>query len=138
MDELLLVAKAMADPIRVRILVALRGRELCVCELCDALKVSQSTLSTHLQLIRKAGLVSTRKEGKWIYYSANPEHRRLLRGVFDFFDRQLRGNGLLRRDAERLTKRLAERENGECCRGFESACCPPKRKPNRRKPRPPS
>ena len=41
MTELVAVAKALADPTRVRILTALRGRELCVCELCDALQVSQ-------------------------------------------------------------------------------------------------
>jgi len=136
MDELVLISKAMADPTRVRILVALRGQELCVCELCDALAVSQSTLSTHLKVIREAGLVRTRKEGKWIYYAPEPDKRRLLRGFFGFFARQLQADGLLRRDAERLTKRLAERKDGECCRGFEGACCPPKRKPNRRKPGP--
>ena len=73
MTELVLVAKALADPTRVRILTALRGGELCVCELCDALRVSQSTLSTHLHVIREAGLVRTRKEGKWIYYTLAPE-----------------------------------------------------------------
>ena len=59
MDELVLTAKALADATRVRILAALRGGELCVCELGDALGVTQSTLSTHLQVIREAGLVGT-------------------------------------------------------------------------------
>lgn len=132
MDDLLLAAKTLADPTRVRILTALRGRELCVCELCDALEVSQSTLSTHLRVIRAAGLVRTRKEGKWIYYAPEPAKRWLLEGVFKFFSAELAANDLLRRDARRLAHRLAQREDGLCCRGFEASCCPPKVKAARR------
>jgi len=121
--ELVRTAKALADPTRVRILAALQGGELCVCELCDALQVSQSTLSTHLQVIRRAGLVRTRKEGKWMYYAPAPERERLTRGFFVFFGADK--NSRLRRDAARVHKRLAERDNGACCRGFGEA---PKRK----------
>ncbi len=64
MNQLVLLAKALTDPSRVRVLALLREQELCVCELCDVLGLTQSTLSTHLQVIRKAGLVSARKEGK--------------------------------------------------------------------------
>jgi ArsR family transcriptional regulator len=118
MDDLVLAAKALADPTRVRVLAALRDGELCVCELSDALEVTQSTLSTHLQVIREADLVQTRKEGKWVYYALKPEAKRLLKGVFDFFSEGLEADKLLRCDASRLQKRLAEREDGACCRGF--------------------
>lgn len=117
MDELVLTAKALADPTRVRILAALRGGELCVCELGDALGVTQSTLSTHLQVIREAGLVGTRKAGKWVYYSLEPTAARLLARVFTHFQGGLKRHRLLLRDATRLTKRLAERDDGACCRG---------------------
>ena len=63
-EQLLLAAKALADPSRVRILYSLRDAELCVCELCGALGMTQSTISTHLQVIRAAGLVIARKDGK--------------------------------------------------------------------------
>lgn len=118
MNELVLAAKALADPTRVRVLAALRGGELCVCELSDVLDVTQSTLSTHLKVIREADLVQTRKEGKWIYYALKPEANRLLKGVFSFFADELAAAPLLRRDEGRLKKRLAEREDGACCRGF--------------------
>ena len=118
----------MADPTRVRILAALQGRELCVCELCDALEVSQSTLSTHLQVIRDAGLVKTRKQGKWIYYAPAPAKESLTQAVFAFFAGNLRSDELIRRDASRIRQRLSERDGGECCRGFEQKCCPPRRK----------
>jgi ArsR family transcriptional regulator len=61
MKQLAAVARALAEPNRIRILAALRGGELCVCELCDALALSQSTLSTHLRVIRQAGLVTAQK-----------------------------------------------------------------------------
>ena len=126
--NLVLLARAMADFTRVRILYALRGRDLCVCELCDALEVSQSTLSTHLQVIREAGLVQTRKEGKWIYYAPAPDFESLTTGIFDFFDSTLCRDARLQRDGNRIKKRLAERTDGECCRGFEQKCCSPSRK----------
>ena len=119
MRELVLVGKALADPTRVRILAALRGRELCVCELCDALQVSQSTLSTHLQVIRDAGLVRTRKEGKWTYYAPEPGRDRMTKALFAFFSSDLRNHPGLRMDSRRIKARLAERANGACCRGFE-------------------
>ena len=118
MNALVLTAKALADPTRVRILAALRGGELCVCELSDALDVAQSTLSTHLQVIRDSGLVRTRRDGKWVYYALEPAAKRLLRSVFGYFNGDVDHDPLLRRDESRLRKRLAEREDGSCCRGF--------------------
>ena len=118
MKQLVHTFKALADDTRVRLLAALRERELCVCELCDALVLTQSTLSTHLQVIRDANLVQTRKEGKWVYYALNTDAKRLLKGVFGFFATELAAAPLLRRDEARLKKRLAEREDGACCRGF--------------------
>lgn len=118
-DDLVLSAKALADPTRVRVLTALRRGELCVCELSDALDVTQSTLSTHLQVIREAGLVCTRKEGKWVYYALEPDARRLLRAVFGCFAEDLERDPALRRDEARMKKRLGEREDGACCRGFD-------------------
>jgi len=55
---------SIADPTRIRILVALSEGEKCVCELSDAMEMAQSNLSTHLQIIRQAALVTARKDGK--------------------------------------------------------------------------
>jgi len=128
MTELMLTAKALADPTRVRIVAALRGRELCVCELCDALAVSQSTLSTHLQVIRDAGLVRTRKRGRWIYYSPAPDREPLVQAIFTCFANHLQADKSLRRDAKKVRQRLAERDGGECCRGFGSTNHSPRKK----------
>ena len=120
MEKLVLAAKSFSDPARVRVLLALRGEELCVCELCDALAFTQSTLSTHLQVIRKAGLVTARKEGKWMYYCISPEAKRLVDMLFDFFEPTLQVSAI-KRDAKRLRQRLSLRANGCCCVGFPSS-----------------
>jgi ArsR family transcriptional regulator len=62
---------ALSEPLRVQVLELLRDRELCVCDLCDLLTVSQSKLSFHLKALREAQLVQARQEGRWIYYSLN-------------------------------------------------------------------
>ncbi|GBE92034.1 ArsR/SmtB family transcription factor [Nostoc cycadae] len=62
---------ALSDPLRINVLELLRQQELCVCDLCDALGVNQSKLSFHLKTLKEAGLVNSRQEGRWIYYSLN-------------------------------------------------------------------
>ncbi|MCP6760989.1 MAG: metalloregulator ArsR/SmtB family transcription factor [Fischerella sp. CENA71] len=62
---------ALSEPLRIKVLELLRERELCVCDLCDALGVSQSKLSFHLKTLKEADLVLSRQEGRWIYYSLN-------------------------------------------------------------------
>jgi len=61
--------RALADETRLRILKLLRIREMCVCEIMIALNLTQPTASHHLGILGNAGLVSCRKEGKWVYYS---------------------------------------------------------------------
>ena len=62
---------ALSDPIRFQVLELLRSQELCVCELCEHLGVTQSKLSFHLKILKEVGLVRSRQEGRWIYYSLN-------------------------------------------------------------------
>jgi ArsR family transcriptional regulator len=65
--------KAVGDPMRLEILRMLTGKELCVCDIMNALPVSQPTISHHLKVLKYAGLVSDRKDGKWVYYRLNAE-----------------------------------------------------------------
>lgn len=62
---------ALSDPIRVNVIESLRTQEMCVCDLCDLLSVSQSKLSFHLRVLKDAGLVRPRPQGRWTYYSLN-------------------------------------------------------------------
>jgi ArsR family transcriptional regulator, arsenate/arsenite/antimonite-responsive transcriptional repressor len=62
---------ALSEPLRVQALELLRNQEMCVCDLCEALNVSQSKLSFHLKTLREAELVQSRQAGRWIYYRLN-------------------------------------------------------------------
>ena len=62
---------ALSEPLRIQTLELLRNQELCVCDLCEALGVTQSKLSFHLKTLKEAGLVRSRQQGRWIYYSLN-------------------------------------------------------------------
>jgi DNA-binding transcriptional ArsR family regulator len=61
--------KALSDEKRLRILKLLKVKEMCVCELMIALQLSQPNLSHHLRILENNGIISSRREGKWVYYS---------------------------------------------------------------------
>ncbi len=124
MQRVLKLAKALSDETRLRVVRALRQGELCVCELCDTLGVTQSTLSTHLQIIRDAGLVTVRRKGKWNYYALESGVVRLLDRFFTDADPDFASDKKLKADSAKLQERLALRTDGQCCVGF--TCCPPR------------
>ena len=68
MKQYLTITKALSDASRVRMLCALRGGELCVCQLIELLGLAPSTVSKHLSILNQADLVESRKEGRWVYY----------------------------------------------------------------------
>lgn len=69
---------ALSEPLRVKVLQLLKNREICVCDLCDILDVSQSKLSFHLKTLKEANLVCARQEGRWIYYRLNQSQFQVL------------------------------------------------------------
>jgi ArsR family transcriptional regulator len=72
---------ALADETRLRIVEQLADGEQCVCDLTDALEAGQSRLSFHLKTLKDAGLVTDRRQGRWIYYTLRPEALDELRDV---------------------------------------------------------
>jgi len=75
MQEIMDVLKALADENRLRALYALKGGELCVCQLIALLDLAPSTVSKHLTVLRSARLVESRKDGRWMYYCLSKEFR---------------------------------------------------------------
>ena len=63
---------ALSDETRLRLITLLGNGEQCVCDLTDALHAAQSRLSFHLKVLKDAGLVTDRKDGRWVYYSLEP------------------------------------------------------------------
>jgi len=68
MRNFIKVMKALSDPNRVKMVKLLQRRELCVCEIQQALGLAQSTASKHLKILEEAGLIAYRKEGPWVNY----------------------------------------------------------------------
>jgi ArsR family transcriptional regulator, arsenate/arsenite/antimonite-responsive transcriptional repressor len=62
------VLKALAHPVRLRLLAMLRGGELCLCQMTAVLGLAASTVSAHLADLKRAGLVGERKEGRWVFH----------------------------------------------------------------------
>ena len=75
-DRAVSLFHALSDPIRLSIMELLRGGERCVCDLQDDLETAQSKLSFHLKVLKDAGVVSDRRDGRWVYYE-------LRRDAFD-------------------------------------------------------
>ena len=73
------IFKALCDENRVQIMKLLRTGEKCACKLLEELNISQPTLSHHMNILCDSGLVTGRKEGKWMYYSICCENIRLIR-----------------------------------------------------------
>lgn len=64
--------KALSDKTRLKMVYMLLGRELCECEVMAALSLSQPTASHHLGILARAGVISRKKKGKWVFYKARP------------------------------------------------------------------
>lgn len=82
--------RALADPIRLELLAQIAARgPLCSCHLQEDLPYSQSRISKHLGTLRRAGLVTTRREGTWIYYSVDEGALEIARDFLDQLQRSL-------------------------------------------------
>ena len=73
MEAAIKMFKALSDETRLRIYLLLLQGELCVCELVNILNMEQSRISHSVRILKEAGLVVNRREGKWIIYAVNPE-----------------------------------------------------------------
>lgn len=82
------IFKALADENRVRILRRLQAGEKCACDLLEDLHISQPTLSHHMKILCESGIVTGRKEGKWMHYSVSEAGFRELLEFLDGLDAQ--------------------------------------------------
>jgi DNA-binding transcriptional ArsR family regulator len=120
MKATLRVTKALADLQRVRILMMLGDGELCVCQILEVLALAPSTVSKHLSILSAAGLVDSRKEGRWMYY-------RLPEGaggdrvgpVLKWLDKMLKDDERIRQDAKKLRAVVACHPGSLCRRQRE-------------------
>jgi ArsR family transcriptional regulator, arsenate/arsenite/antimonite-responsive transcriptional repressor len=116
MRDIMDIYKALADEQRARILYALRGGELCVCQLIALLKLAPSTVSKHLTILRSARLIESRKSGRWMYYRLAKKFRPASAGrALALLFKQMKTTGRIVKDQERL-KRICGAELETICR----------------------
>lgn len=112
MSESVEFFRSLADETRWRIVRLVMDRALCVCELADILEMPQSSVSSHVQIIRRAGLLESETCGKWTYFRIGHTHLGVLKTILRHFP----NGGEFASDAVRAEARLARRETS-CCPG---------------------
>lgn len=107
MQDFLTIVKALADENRLRALCALRGRELCVCQIIELLGLAPSTVSKHMWILRQARLVESRKDGRWMYYRlAGDGPSSEVQEALAWVRRSLAEVSVIRQDVKRLKEIL--------------------------------
>lgn len=108
--------EAMTDTTRLRLLRVLRGQELCVCELVDALRMPQYKISRHLRHLRAVGLVEARRDGRWMHYRLRRRgvQARLMQDLLEVLCGHLDKTTLGKQDDFSLQRRLAAGKAGRC------------------------
>jgi len=122
MREFMAITRALSDPSRVRILLALRRRELCVCQITELFGFAPSTMSKHLSVLHHAGLIQSRKSERWVYYRL-PDRPvpTAVRKALDWVHKSLAQTDEVVADTRRLNK-ILQMDVKEICR---RQCCRP-------------
>jgi ArsR family transcriptional regulator len=116
MRDLMAVIKALADENRVRILMALGPKELCVCQIVELLGLAPSTVSKHIAILKHAGLVDNRKDGRWMFYRlAEDDAPAEAKEMTELVSRLLADDPQEREDTKRL-KQIIKMDRDELCR----------------------
>ncbi len=106
--EAIRLTKALADIQRLRILMLLRAGELCVCQIVEVLALAPSTVSKHLYLLHQAGLLDTRKQGRWAFYRlASGQDHNAVQPMMAWLEKALETDETAEQDAVTLKRVLA-------------------------------
>ena len=125
MDSTLNILKALADKNRLRIVLALvRNGEMCACQITELLQVAGATASRHLSLLTNAGLVETRKEGRWIYYRIIPDFYHHHQELFKWLQNQVQHSPDVEADRQTLEKIFTRTPTEICRQQRGERCCP--------------
>lgn len=116
MRELMAVTKALADENRVRVLMFMGDRELCVCQIIEMLQLAPSTVSKHLNILHQAGLLDSRKDGRWVHYRQARDGSVAVREALRFVRNCLAKDPQAAKDGKRLRAVRRMDLDELCCR----------------------
>lgn len=121
--DLVRLFTALGDRTRLRLLNLMNGREVCVCYFVEILKQSQPKISRHLAYLRNAGIVTARREGKWMHYSIErPEDARAC-AILDAALLSFKADGEMQADLARLSKACCEPQRFVTLQGAPVPVC---------------
>ena len=116
MREFMNITKALADENRIRALMALRHGELCLCQLTELFGLAPSTVSKHLSVLYQAGLVESRKEGRWNFYQLPGKEASVeVREALDWVRKSLGGHPAVAED-DRNRRKVLQQDPADLCR----------------------
>jgi DNA-binding transcriptional ArsR family regulator len=116
MESVLAITRALSDENRIRALLVLGDREVCVCQLIELLQLAPSTVSKHMTILRQAKLVEGQKRGRWMYYrQANSNASAESRAALKWIRSSLSSSPQIRADQKRLVA-ILKVDRGELCR----------------------
>lgn len=107
LNKLLKILKALSDANRIRALAAARHGDLCACQIIDLLGLAPSTVSKHMDILKDAGFISSKKQGKWTYYSLSKDKRNpTLQALITLVFTTLEKDSTVKTDRRKLKKIL--------------------------------
>ena len=95
------IFKALSDETRLRIMILLTQRELCVCDLQNIIETTQSKISRHLTYLKNAKMVIDRRKNVWVYYSINKEDNLVYQSIIDCINKCFNDYEIFKQDRER-------------------------------------
>jgi ArsR family transcriptional regulator, arsenate/arsenite/antimonite-responsive transcriptional repressor len=116
MREIMNIVRALADENRTRVLLFLQGGEMCVCQIVEMLGLAPSTVSKHLELLYLAGLIDSRKGGRWVFYRLPDKPSARVRDALAWLHQSLADDPQVKEDAKRRGKVLKMDKKRLCCR----------------------
>lgn len=115
MESILSITRALSDENRLRALLALGDKEVCVCQLIELLRLAPSTVSKHMSILKQARLVVGRKKGRWMYYRLpGKTSAPLVRQILSWLRQAASEDPRIRTDAGRMKKILETKRELIC------------------------
>ena len=114
MDKLLKIFKALSDKNRVRIMSMLTKKELCVCEITHVLDLATSTVSKHLSILKDAGLITDKKDGRWVNFKLSESDDTKIKNIIEMINNAGKEEELLQIDLTNVEKA----DRNEICKTF--------------------
>lgn len=116
------IAKALGDETRLRIVALLKGRELCACQIVGVFDLSNSTISRHLSVLKQIGLLTSRKSGRWVFYTWAADEKGNLNHTQDWLSKMIDNDLQVQNDSKRIEE-ILKIDPEELCRMQNGTIC---------------